>query len=742
MRKQWYYRLLFSYLPVFFIASSVVVIISIVSVRLTIGNEAKRVNEVATKQMLSSVDDALRSIDQLILKEILNNVAFDKFFDPAKETNKYLDSLEMSDRIRNIIHATPLIDSLYLYRYRDNIVLTRDERISLEQFPDKEFLMQTLRNPPKSKWSDLREVSEINVYSNEKIIRKVVTLTSKVPTISGGQGLIVVNVRPYAIQSMIEQMANAQYSLLDFVDMNNASIASIRETADAAGKIEKNRHSFVVSSEYTGWSMHSSINNDKVYGFSSAIFYICFASWVFAIAFGAYWIYVVTRRNYKPIEALTGRLEQFKAQKRLKLLGNEKHGEFDVIEAAIDQLIDQFDYQQLHREENKKYRQRKLLLELLEGNADRNDEWIAGMAEERYPSCIALVEIDHYAKFAATYNKRDQYLLKYAVECVFREVSQKHDMQIWAEWLQGNQMAVLFRCKKLDSKAEVISQEISDWVRENLDFTITIGVGMPVQEIEDIADSYESALKSVKMKFKLGSNRVIVSESIHHINEEELVVQPQTLRAIAQTFRQGDPRWSGILDEFVHQTTESNASKDNVLNMLNLVLFSVDREMGETSSDLKTIWKNGLGRLNEMMEPVETERELYQSFYKEMNEIFEAMNKRKDGNSQTALIYKVRSYLDERYEDPDMSLTELGDRFQINPSFLSRIFKEEIGVNITDYLIATRVEKAKQLLRDTQDTVQSISAKVGYVHAISFIRAFKKTTGLTPGEFRKISAEG
>jgi YesN/AraC family two-component response regulator len=56
-------------------------------------------------------------------------------------------------------------------------------------------------------------------------------------------------------------------------------------------------------------------------------------------------------------------------------------------------------------------------------------------------------------------------------------------------------------------------------------------------------------------------------------------------------------------------------------------------------------------------------------------------------------------------------------------------------------MVLSRIEKAKQLLKETQETVQDISVQVGYVYTMSFIRVFKKTTGLTPGEYRKLSAE-
>ncbi|WP_262683157.1 helix-turn-helix domain-containing protein [Paenibacillus baimaensis] len=742
IRKKWYYQLLLSYLPVFFIATSIIVIISFVGVRLTIGNEAKRVNEVATTQMLKNIDDALRSIDHLILKEILNNVAFDKFFDLSKETDKYLDSLEMSDRIRNIIHATPLIDSLYLYRFRDQIVLTRDERIAIEQFQDKDFLAKLLQNQQQSKWSDLREVTETNVVTNETISRKVLTLTSKVPTISGELGLIVVNVRPYAIQSMIDQMANSSYSLLDFVDKNNTTIASVRDAAlPQEDRLANQTHSFTIRSSYTGWSLHSSINNSEVYGFSSAIYYGYFAFWIAAIAAGAYWIYLITRRNYKPVEALMGRLEKYKSEKSLQLLGSDKRGEFDYIEHALDHLIDRFDYQQRHVEEHVKLRQRKLLLDLLEGNfVDRNDEIVKNMLEEQGQACVIVVEIDAYEHFVELYNKHDQYLLRFVVENVCYEVSQEHGIQVWAEWVEGHQLAVLFQSRESASQVEATSRKLSQWVQDNLDFTVTIGIGSPAKSMGEVSGSYERALAAIKMKFKFGRNRVIRFNDLPE-TEEELIVQPKVLKMIAQSFRQGDTEWPRKLLDFVNQTTEAHAAKENVQHILQLLLFSMDREMSEVSSELRAIWKKRLLRLNEGLDTHETEIELSQFYCSELNEAYEDIKQHKDEKSHTALMHRIKEHIDKEYIDPDLTLARLGEVFQINSSYLSRTFKEEIGMNVTDYIVVSRMEKAKQLLKDTQEAVQDISVQVGYTYTMSFIRVFKKTTGLTPGEYRRLSAE-
>ncbi len=62
--------------------------------------------------------------------------------------------------------------------------------------------------------------------------------------------------------------------------------------------------------------------------------------------------------------------------------------------------------------------------------------------------------------------------------------------------------------------------------------------------------------------------------------------------------------------------------------------------------------------------------------------------------------------------------------------------KKEVNQNFTDYLWKLRLDKAKELLRDTKQSIDEISEAVGYLNTSSFRRKFKQDTGLTPSQYR------
>lgn len=97
---------------------------------------------------------------------------------------------------------------------------------------------------------------------------------------------------------------------------------------------------------------------------------------------------------------------------------------------------------------------------------------------------------------------------------------------------------------------------------------------------------------------------------------------------------------------------------------------------------------------------------------------------------------KVVSYIEQNY-NKRISLDELARQSFYNPSYFSSIFKESLGVSPTQYINQKRLEKAMELLENTDDSIEYIMAMVGYSDKKHFYSLFKQTTGITPGEYRK-----
>ncbi len=99
-------------------------------------------------------------------------------------------------------------------------------------------------------------------------------------------------------------------------------------------------------------------------------------------------------------------------------------------------------------------------------------------------------------------------------------------------------------------------------------------------------------------------------------------------------------------------------------------------------------------------------------------------------------VDKIKAYILDNYTDPDFSLQLLADHFHVSNSYLSWFFKQNYGMTVLDYTTSLKMDLATRLLQQGL-TLQQVSLQVGYINVSSFIRRFKQTMGMTPGEYKK-----
>lgn len=105
------------------------------------------------------------------------------------------------------------------------------------------------------------------------------------------------------------------------------------------------------------------------------------------------------------------------------------------------------------------------------------------------------------------------------------------------------------------------------------------------------------------------------------------------------------------------------------------------------------------------------------------------------GTKKTNLV-EIRNYLDENY-NKKIALDDLAERYFINKYYLSRIFKEQFGVTIMDYLLSVRITHAKNMLRFTDKSAEEIGISCAIGDVYYFSRVFKKVEGISVREYRK-----
>ncbi len=108
-------------------------------------------------------------------------------------------------------------------------------------------------------------------------------------------------------------------------------------------------------------------------------------------------------------------------------------------------------------------------------------------------------------------------------------------------------------------------------------------------------------------------------------------------------------------------------------------------------------------------------------------------NKTKPANS---MIQEINKYIYENYPCK-ISLDSIAQQVHLSSAYLGILYKKETGINITDAIAMVRIEKAKEKLSQSNDSITEIAISVGYKDIKSFRKQFLKNVGVTPSEYRE-----
>ena len=112
--------------------------------------------------------------------------------------------------------------------------------------------------------------------------------------------------------------------------------------------------------------------------------------------------------------------------------------------------------------------------------------------------------------------------------------------------------------------------------------------------------------------------------------------------------------------------------------------------------------------------------------------------KQQEDSAQMRLLLDIARYMQTHYREK-LSLQELGQVFHMSPKYFSVFFQKHFSRNFTEYLTAIRIEHAKKMLVESDADMELISQQSGFSSSSYFIRTFRETLGLTPGQYRKKS---
>lgn len=132
-----------------------------------------------------------------------------------------------------------------------------------------------------------------------------------------------------------------------------------------------------------------------------------------------------------------------------------------------------------------------------------------------------------------------------------------------------------------------------------------------------------------------------------------------------------------------------------------------------------------------------TQENLYGTVDQYLKELALFVDQQHKAYGDLYIVRIAKEYTKQNYQKKELSLQEVADAAGISRTYFSKLFKDTTGEKYWDYLSRCRIEKAKELLLNTNLGQARISEEVGYGSEFHFSRKFKEIVGMSPNKFRK-----
>lgn len=268
-------------------------------------------------------------------------------------------------------------------------------------------------------------------------------------------------------------------------------------------------------------------------------------------------------------------------------------------------------------------------------------------------------------------------------------------------------------------------------------FDFTVIIGKEVSNIKQLKESYLNLIFEIHQRLIVGTGKLI--EGMHYQEPSEevnmLIAEfSKTLQLNIEILNK-----EKILNEIRQLENKVYMLKDiNGQDIYSLVLKICQMYLIDLNNN-KIYMKDSNDFYEEFRYFVlhcgskeELFRELKSVISKSMDIIIED---KKQENMKPIRIAK--QYIQENYMR-NVSLDEVSNIVGFNASYFSVLFKKETGMKFLDYISEVRMNKAKDLLKETKLSISDICEKVGYIDLKYFTQNFKKVTGIKPSEYRKL----
>lgn len=730
----------------------------------TVGQLEKDLQE-ANLALLKQVDAKLETVfrqaekDLLGLTDGLELVYFmrDSYTD---EGQKYANYYALTTKLKDMMNNNPQYASIFAYSNVSGDLMTEETYIKRAN-SENNWLSQYVEMSDYFKWLTTHKVW------NGRENQNVVTLVRTYPSVSSPgfrKGMMAVNIKEEMLSQIIRQVYDnhhaGQLFILDRdgnvvthndksqLYRNLSSSPYIRQLLDKGGsgadsvKLDNVRQSvFYRTSDYTGWTLVSMMPESKLLEPIKVTRNLLLAFAGIMVVLALLTLFVINRRTFQPLERLAGKLSRtYKTADGKAGAGGRL--DMDYLETVFDQMVLDREHLEQHVRDSKPMLKWKIMMDMLTGSR-RDYESVrhhldflgARLFPSRYLVCTAELHMEEHRR------PRDEALYTY-VFCNVAEDFIGNEHAGMAIDLGEGRAAVLISFAEGDAeqnhlRALALMELVKDVMARQFKLDVAVGVGRSRESMGEIPLSYDESQKALRYKMIFGRRSVISIEDILPPDRQDYYRLSRMAEPVLEALKQADgARLAAQLSEMFREAVDSNLPPELIRQMCCDILVKAQQTVSLIGVD-PDLAMEPLQTVYEQIVACDNWQEAEGIAAGALERLAAQVAERRMHRGRNETIERMLDYIREHYREPDLSLDRLAEHFGLTPPYISKLFKDYTECNFIDHLIDIRIRAALKLLQDKSIRINDVSEAVGYTNSRSFLRTFKKYTGLTPTEYRE-----
>ncbi|MBB3126859.1 AraC-like DNA-binding protein [Paenibacillus rhizosphaerae] len=695
---------------------------------------------------MNFIEGYIQDTDSSAIKLALNNGVYWYLTEEAQASQR--DMKQLTDYLKSIVVNLPYLESVYIFNIdtRSFIAYPQGYSSRFSTFPDSDWVgveKELKEQPMLVKSRQLSASSDHEGRSQLTYFRKIVIQGQT-------RGLIAMNFNSSVLFSQmhlnsVSPISNSQYildkdgNLVYALGSNLIGEQAIHQTIGRLGdklygdfNHEGRRLLLTYNpSPITQWNYVSIVPQDQVLAKSKTIRTVVLLVSFVTLVLGAWLIFHIHYVSFRPIRRMRKLLADYER--------NEDGADFGKLESITSRLLTSHEELSRQIRLTKSEAASKFVQDVAMGNLSGKREiesrWRQYFQEwTDAPLRVIVISIDRYTAWAENVSDNDRFLYKYAMLNIVEELLAS-DYRCVNLDLGRDKLALLVQhASGRDGQEPDLLHRLSEATRMAqgmLRTDISIGASLPFDDILKLRLAFYEAQSAVSYRLYLGYRTVIpyreIEMSGHSAEPIQDAAQTANLLEAVQTGSTEQAlRMLGRLGEHLGNQEPSPSEALAFLAAIRKGLLKLDGmksgsgwDEAEVALELETLDLHDILRL--------LEREACR-----LSDHFRSLS----GSKEFMMVQQMVDFMN-RHLDGNIGVQEIAASVPISVSLASQLFKQEMGETIHDYLTRLRVERAGELLIETDYKLSEIARMVGYQHENSFIRVFRKLKDITPGKYRE-----